>query len=207
MSGAAEQRRIGLTGGIGSGKSTVAAMWVRHGATLVDTDVIAHAITAPGGAALPPIVAEFGPGVIDAAGALDRARMRERVFADSTARQRLEAILHPLIGREAMRQADLAASRVVLFDVPLLSQSSLWRERCQRIVVVDCEVETQIRRVVSRSGWSEDQVRQVIGQQASREQRRAIADAVLHNDALALDDLARQVYVLWRHWCGDAAAL
>ena len=196
---------IGLTGGIGSGKSTVAGLLVAHGATLVDTDAIARALTAPGGAAMPALRAEFGDAIADAAGALDRARMRERVFADAGAKGRLEAILHPMIGAEAQAQAEAACGPVVVFDVPLLTESSHWRARCDRILVVDCCEDTQVRRVVARSGWTEAQVRGVIAQQASRERRRAIADAVIHNDGIALDALAREVATLWACWVPSQA--
>ena len=196
---------IGLTGGIGSGKSTVAGLLVAHGATLVDTDAIARALTAPGGAAMPALRAEFGDAIADAAGALDRARMRERVFADAGAKGRLEAILHPMIGAEAQAQAEAACGPVVVFDVPLLTESSHWRARCDRILVVDCSEDTQVRRVVARSGWTEAQVRGVIAQQASRERRRAIADAVIHNDGIGLDALAREVATLWACWVPSQA--
>ncbi len=192
--------RLGLTGGIGSGKSTVAAMLVAHGATLVDTDAIARSLTVAGGIAMPMLMQEFGASVADAEGALDRARMRELVFSDTTAKRRLEAILHPPIGREAQRQADSATSHVVVFDVPLLTESSHWRARCQRIVVVDCLEQTQVQRVMSRSGWSEEQVRSVLAQQASRERRRAIADAVVFNDGIGIEALSVQVARLWSWW-------
>ncbi|MBL8349291.1 MAG: dephospho-CoA kinase [Burkholderiaceae bacterium] len=196
-------RAIGLTGGIGSGKSTVAALLVARGATLVDTDAIAHALTAPGGAAMPALRQRFGDDVAGADGALDRARMRSLVFADPGAKQALEAILHPMIGAEAQRQAAAAervGSGVVVFDVPLLTESSHWRARCQRILVVDCSAETQVQRVVARSGWSAEQVQRVIAQQASRERRRAIADAVICNEALGREALAAEVAVLWAAW-------
>ena len=195
---------IGLTGGIGSGKSTVAAALVAHGAALVDTDAIAHALTAPGGAALPALRAAFGDDVAGADGALDRARMRTLVFADATAKRRLEAILHPLIGDEARRQAQAAqaSGRTVLFDVPLLTESSHWRARCQRILVVDCSADTQVQRVMARSGWSAEQVQRVIDQQAPRAARRAIADAVIVNDGLSLAALQAEVAALWAHWRG-----
>jgi dephospho-CoA kinase len=196
-----------LTGGIGSGKSTVAAMLVARGATLVDTDAIARSLTSAGGLAMPMLIDEFGAGVADAEGALDRARMRELVFSDSTAKRRLESILHPAIGQEAQRQAASASTRVVVFDVPLLTESSHWRSRCERILVVDCHAETQVRRVVARSGWSEEQVRNVLSQQASRERRRAIADAVLFNDGLEIDALSTQVARLWSWWFGPDPVL
>lgn len=193
-------RRIGLTGGIGSGKSTVAQVWVARGARLVDTDAIARQLTSPGGAALPALRAEFGDAAVDADGALDRARMRQLAFGDDSVRRRLEAVLHPMIGTEAQRQARQATEPFVLFDVPLLAESSAWRLRCERILVVDCGEATQIARVVQRSGWSEQQVRAVIAQQTSRARRRTIADAVIHNDGIALDALAREVECLWALW-------
>jgi len=200
----AQRLAIGLTGGIGSGKSTVAALWVAHGATLVDTDAIAHALTAPGGAAMPAVKAEFGADIADAAGALDRARMREIVFADPGARERLEVILHPMIGLEAQRQADACTGAAVVFDVPLLAESRHWRSRCDRILVVDCSEDTQVRRVMSRSGWGEAQVRRVIAQQAGRALRRSIADAVIHNDGIEPSALALEVAALWACWVAPA---
>ena len=191
---------IGLTGGIGSGKSTVATILVACGAVLVDTDAIAHALTAPGGAALPALSSEFGPGIIGADGAMDRARMRALAFGDASARRRLESILHPMIGDEARRQAGLAGSRPVVFDVPLLSASSPWRQRVERLLVVDCTEETQVQRVMQRSGWSAEQVQRVMAQQTPRAARRAIADAVIFNDGIALDVLRFQVQALWHHW-------
>lgn len=192
--------RIGLTGGIGSGKSTVAATWVALGGTLVDTDAIAHALTGPGGAAMPALRHAFGDDIEQAPEAgLDRVRMRAIVFAEPDARRRLEALLHPMIGAEAQRQA-AAASGAVVFDVPLLAETRHWRQRCDRIAVVDCSEATQVQRVMARSGWPEQQVRQVIAQQAPRGLRRSIADAVIHNDGLSLDEVREQATALWRRW-------
>ena len=191
--------RIGLTGGIGSGKSTVATAWGALGATLVDTDAIAHALCAPGGAALPALRATFGDAVQAPDGGLDRRRMRELAFGDPSARQRLEAILHPLIGEEALRQS-ARVSGTVVFDVPLLAESAHWRERCDRIAVVDCLPETQVARVVSRSGWTPEQVERVIAQQAPRSRRRAVADAVIHNDGITIDELLGTARALWACW-------
>lgn len=199
-------RTIGLTGGIGSGKSTVSNLLVGHGATLVDTDAIAHALTAPGGAAMPALRQRFGDDVADASGALDRGRMRSLVFSDPDAKRALEAILHPMIGAEAQRQADAAAGGVVVFDVPLLNAASHWRTGCDRILVVDCSTETQVQRVMARSGWAEAEVRRVIGLQLPRAQRRAIADAVIHNDGLDPAALAAVVARLWACWIGAAGA-
>ena len=192
--------RIGLTGGIGSGKSTVAQNLVACGALLVDTDAIARSLTAAGGAALPAIAGRFGADVLGADGALDRERMREVVFANPLAKRDLEAVLHPMIGALATAQADQAGRRTVVFDVPLLAESSHWRERVERVLVVDSSEATQIQRVMQRSGWSKDAVRSVIAQQAPRAQRRAIADAVIFNDGLALDELRAQVLALARRW-------
>jgi dephospho-CoA kinase len=192
--------RFGLTGGIGSGKSTVAALLVAQGATLVDTDAIARALTQPGGAALPLLADAFGAGAIGADGALDRDHMRTRVFSDPDAKARLEAILHPLIGIEAQRQAAAAGSGPVVFDVPLLAESAHWRGRVDRILVVDCPESTQLARVLARPGWSEDTARRVIAQQAPRSARRAIADAVIFNHGLTLSALADEVGALWSLW-------
>jgi dephospho-CoA kinase len=196
--------RIGLTGGIGSGKSTVAAAWVALGATLVDTDAIAHALCAPGGAALAALKSAFGDSIQAPEGGLDRQRMRSLAFSDPSARQRLEAILHPMIGEEALRQAAQVVGTAV-FDVPLLTESRHWRARCDRIAVVDCGRETQVLRVVARSGWAPEQVERVIAQQASRSQRRAIADAVIHNDGITVEELRDRAVSLWAHWLSNAS--
>ena len=196
--------RIGLTGGIGSGKSTVAQLLVQHGAVLVDTDLIARQLTLPGGAAIEAIASSFGPALIDANGALDRARMRDRVFSDAIARQRLEAILHPLIGLEAERQAVAAGTAPVLFDVPLLVESGRWQALVDKVLVVDCREATQIARVVARSGWTVEAVQAVIDQQAPRARRRACADAVIYNDGITPGQLADQVRLVWRRWTRPA---
>ena len=194
-------RRIGLTGGIGSGKSTVASYWVALGAHLIDTDALARELTRAGGAAIAPLRAEFGVDLFDDAGALDRARMRTLVFNDSTAKRRLEGILHPLIGAEALRLAAQSNSRAIVFDVPLLSESSPWRARCDRIAVVDCSEPVQIERVMLRSGWDGEQVRNVIAQQTPRAVRRAIADAIIDNDSPhTLEELQIAAHALWALW-------
>jgi len=196
--------RFGLTGGIGSGKSTVAARLEALGACVVDTDAIARALTAAGGAAIDALRAAFGAQAIAADGALDRAHLRALVFRDPGARARLEAVLHPLIGAEAQRRADAAAARPVVYDVPLLAESAPWRARVQRVLVVDCSAATQVERVVRRSGWSADEVQRVIAQQAPRERRRAVADAVIHNEGLTLAALHAEVDALWAHWLRGA---
>jgi len=202
VDGTAAPLRAGLTGGIGSGKSTVAAALARHGALIVDTDAIARELTAPGGAALSAIASAFGANMIDATGALDRARLRAEVFSQPPARQRLEAILHPMIGQEAQdRAAAAAAGQPVVFDVPLLAESSHWRRRVGRILVVDCDEALQVRRVVQRSGWQAEEVRRVIAQQAPRAERRRIADAVIHNgEGVSLAALEGMVARLWQRW-------
>jgi dephospho-CoA kinase len=194
--------RIGLTGGIGSGKSTVARLLAGRGAAVIDTDAIARELSLPGGAAIEPIRRAFGADFIDRAGALDRTRMRALAFSDPGAKRRLEAILHPLIGAETEARAAAATERVLVFDVPLLVESAHWRARVHRVLVVDCREQTQIDRVIARSGWSREAVQAVIAQQAARPLRRACADAVIFNDGLSLDALGRHVHVLAGRWFG-----
>ncbi|MCA0176707.1 MAG: dephospho-CoA kinase [Proteobacteria bacterium] len=198
---------IGLTGGIGSGKSTVARMLADLGAGIVDTDALARALTAPGGAALPAIADAFGAAAIDRDGALDRAHMRTVVFAGpdaAQARQRLEAILHPLILTQALADArQLMQARPgwpVVFDVPLLVESGHWADRVDKVLVVECPPDEQVRRVMARSGWTEADVRRVIAQQASNAQRRAVADAVIVNHAITLEALRAEVDRVWQAW-------
>ena len=188
--------RLGLTGGIGSGKSTVAKILVEQGATLIDADDISRATTASGGAAITSIAAQFGPGVVNADGSMNRDAMRQRIFSDSNARQQLEAIIHPLVSNESARQAEVARQAgcaLLVFDIPLLVESSRWRSQFDKVLVVDCEVTTQISRVMQRSGWTQAMVENVIASQATRTQRLAAADLVIYNNALRLDDLAAQV--------------
>ena len=192
--------RIGLTGGIGSGKSTVAAALAALGASVIDTDAIARSLTQPGGAAIAAIAAQFGAEFVDASGALDRSRMRELAFADPAARQRLEAILHPLIRAETARQAEAAQGTAIVFDVPLLIESGRWREQVERVLVVDCREATQVERVMARSGWTREAVQAVLAQQASRRSRRAGADAVIYNDGLSHEELRAEVRALWEGW-------
>ncbi|MCE1239876.1 MAG: dephospho-CoA kinase [Azonexaceae bacterium] len=186
---------VGLTGGIGSGKSTVADAFVAQGAALVDTDAIAHELTAPQGAALPELLAAFGDDIVDAGGALDRAAMRRRVFADPAARGRLEAILHPRIRALSAERVQAASAPYAILAVPLLVESGQWQMRCDRVLVVDCPEALQIERVGRRSGLSADEVRAIMAAQASREQRLAVADDIVRNDG-EQTNLYRQVAAL-----------
>jgi len=197
--------RIGLTGGIGSGKSTVARMWAALGAAVIDTDLIARQLTAAGGAAMPALVAAFGTDITAEDGSLSREAMRARAFTDPAIKSRLEAVLHPLIGAETAQQADAATSAghpALVFDVPLLTESLHWRERVHRVLVIDCDEATQIARVAERAGWNEESARRVIANQATRARRRAIADAVIYNDGIGLDQLNAEVQSLWSRWVG-----
>jgi dephospho-CoA kinase len=189
-------RHLGLTGGIGSGKSTVAKMLLDGGAVLIDADAVSRATTAPGGAAIPQIATQFGPEAITAEGAMDRDAMRLRVFADAAVRQQLEAIIHPLVSLESARQTELArlaGCELLVFDIPLLVESKRWRYRLDKVLVIDCEIATQISRVIRRSGWTDEAVKKAIASQATRAQRLAAADLVIYNDGLTLDALAGQV--------------
>jgi len=186
---------VGLTGGIGCGKSTVADLFAALGATIVDTDVIAHALTAPQGAAMPAIVAEFGPDFAQPDGALDRARMRTLVFSDATARARLEAILHPRIRAATEAAGKAATGAYVIYVVPLLIESGSWRDRVTRVLAIDCSEDTQVARVMQRSHLSADEVRAIMATQVTRARRLAEADDVVENDA-GLDALRAQVQAL-----------
>lgn len=173
---------VGLTGGIGSGKTTVADLFVGAGAALVDTDAIAHELTAAGGAAMPLLREVFGDSIVGAEGALDRAAMRRLVFADPGARARLESILHPMIRTLSDERCRAACAPYVILAVPLLVESGSYRERCSRILVVDCPEALQIERVMARSGISRAEVEAILAAQATRQQRLAIADDVVNND-------------------------
>lgn len=173
---------VGLTGGIGSGKSMVADLFVAQGAALVDTDAIAHELTGPGGNAMPALIAAFGPEVVRGDGAMDRAAMRRLVFADPSAKGRLEGILHPMIRQLSAERCRSATCPYVILAVPLLVESGSYRERCDRILVVDCPESLQIERVMARNGMAEEEVRAIMAAQASRAQRLAIADDVVLND-------------------------
>ncbi|PTT82287.1 dephospho-CoA kinase [Pelomonas sp. HMWF004] len=192
--------RIGLTGGIGSGKSTVAGFLREAGAAVVDTDAISRQLTLAGGAAMPAIAEQFGATFVDADGALDRDRVRALVFSDPEAKRRLESVLHPLITAQALQEAAMAVAPLVVFDVPLLVESGRWRARVSRVLVIDCSVDTQIERVLRRPGWTLEGANGAIAAQATRQARRAAADAVLLNDGLPLVKLRNEVWGLAARW-------
>ncbi len=174
---------VGLTGGIGSGKSTVAAMLSDLGAAVIDSDAIARQVTAPGGVAMDALSRQFGARFITPEGGLNRDAMRELVFSDAGAKKQLEAIVHPLVGEETARQAAQAISACIVFDVPLLVESGRWRQRVDEVLVVDCSEATQVSRVMARNGWTREAVERVMAGQASRGQRLAAADSCIYNDA------------------------
>jgi dephospho-CoA kinase len=183
---------IGLTGGIGCGKSTVADGFAARGAGIVDTDAIAHALTGPDGAAMPALVDTFGPGCRAPDGSMDRPRMRARVFGDPDDKAKLEAILHPMIQAETLARAEASAAPYVLIVVPLLVESGHWKQRVARVLVVDCLETTQVARVMARNGLPEKQVKAIMATQATRAERLAAADDVIHNDG-GLDELEPQI--------------
>jgi dephospho-CoA kinase len=190
---------VGLTGGIGCGKTTVADLFAARGASVIDTDQIAHSLTAPGGAAMPALVAEFGPAFATPAGALDRALMRDLVFADPAARARLENILHPRIRAATSAAAAVATGPYVIYVVPLLIESGTWRERVSRVLAIDCPEALQVARVTARSGLPEAQVRAIMATQVTREQRLAAADDVVVNDdnLAALDPQVERLHAFY----------
>ena len=190
---------VGLTGGIGSGKSAAAEEFERLGATVVDTDVIAHELTQPGGAAIPEVRRLFGAQAIGASGAMDRRKVRERVFADPVARKALEALLHPMIREESRRLIDAASGPYVVHVVPLLIESPDYRERVDRVLVIDTPEDLQVERVRVRSGLSDAEVRAIIASQVSRAERRAAADDVIENRG-TIDALRQQVAELHRKY-------
>jgi dephospho-CoA kinase len=193
---------IGLTGGIGSGKSTVADLFAKHGAGIIDTDAIARRLTQAGGEAIAAIRAAFGEDYITDDGALNRAKMRGLIFSDAAAKQRLELILHPLILEQAKVQLrQLQAKPYIILVVPLLAESPAFRQLAQRILVVDCDENTQVARVTGRSRMGEAEVRSIIAQQTPRAERLQLADDVIHNDA-GLGSLVEQVAVLHGHYLG-----
>ena len=193
------KRIWGLTGGIGSGKSTVAGLLATHGLSIIDADAIARALTLADGLAIPAIRQAFGDAFISPTGEMDRGRMRDWVFANPVEKKRLEAILHPLIHTHTEAAIADAPSEVVVCDVPLLVESPRWRQRVHLVWVVDCAQETQIERVVRRSGLRREAIEAIIQQQASRAMRLVAADIVVFNDGMSQDVLAQQVTHCLQH--------
>lgn len=191
---------IGLTGGIGSGKSTVAQLLAERGAAVIDADAISRSVTAPGGRAIEAIATQMGQHMIDAQGAMDRGAMRAHVFANPQAKRMLESIIHPLVGlitQEKTQQAIDEGHTCLVFDVPLLVESGhRWRQKVQHVLVVDCPESTQVQRVMQRSQLTDDEVRSIIAQQAPRERRLACADSVIYNEGIDLAALKNEV-TLW----------
>lgn len=187
---------VGLTGGIGTGKSAAAAAFEALGATVVDTDAIAHELTAAGGAAIDEVKRQFGDAFVDATGAMDRKKMRELVFSDPRQKQRLEALLHPMIRAESARRIAAADGPYALLVVPLLVESAGYRERVGRVLVVDCPEALQITRVRQRSGLPEEQIRRIIASQVQREKRLAAADDIIDNSGpiAALQQQVRKLH-------------
>lgn len=188
--------RLGLTGGIGSGKTTVSRFFSEYGAAVFDADFVARSVTGPGGAAISMIRQQLGDQAIAADGSMNRTAVRDIVFSDSAMRLRLEQIIHPLVWTESLQQEKSAACSgfpCILFDIPLLAESGVWRTRLDRILVVDCPERTQVERVVRRSGLSEEQVIRIVQSQAPRARRLSIADIVIRNDQISLANLAGQV--------------
>jgi dephospho-CoA kinase len=190
---------VALTGGIGSGKSAAAEAFARLGASVVDTDAIAHELTQAGGAAVPEVARVFGNEVIGESGAMDRKKVRERVFADPLARQALERLLHPLIREESQRRIAAAKGPYVIHVVPLLVESGEYRSRVDRVLVIDCPEELQIERVRARSGLTHAEVRAIIAAQATRAERLAAADDVIENGG-TVDALRKQVAAFHRKY-------
>jgi dephospho-CoA kinase len=182
--------RVGLTGGIGSGKSTVAALFAALGVLVIDTDAISHQLTGSNGEAIPAIRSVFGNEYIDNTGALDRAKMRQLVFADKTAKVLLEKILHPLIFTESRAQAEISSAPYVIIVVPLLFETTSFKEWMNRTVTVDCSEEKQIERITRRNGMNDQTARSIMSQQLSRAQRLALTDDTIDNegDLAVLDD-------------------
>lgn len=195
--------RLGLTGGIGSGKSTVADLLAQMGAGVIDADAISRATTAAGGAAIPLIRAQFGDSFLDDSGALHRERTRQHVFENPAAKKSLEAIIHPLVGQAVATQTEQlaqAGKTCIVFDIPLLVESAHWRTQLDRVLVVDCLPETQVQRVGARSGLAVADVQKIIAAQAPRLRRLAAADAVLFNNGISLQELAAEVHEIGREF-------
>ena len=194
--------RLGLTGGIGSGKSTVAGMLTALGAVVIDADAISRSLTTTHGAATETIKQQFGEAMISADGSLNRNRMRDLVFTDSDAKNRLESIIHPLIKLEIQRQEQSAISlgtKLIVYDIPLLVESANWRPVLDQVLVVDCLEQTQIERVMARNTLKQEDVKKIIANQASRKMRNSAADIVIFNDSITVEQLREQVTLIAQH--------
>ena len=189
--------RVGLTGGIGSGKTTAADLLARRGATVIDADLISRSVTASGGSAISLLREEFGAGFITTDGALDRDRMRQATYTDTQVRKRLEAIVHPLVGAESARQEAAALAQgatCIVFDVPLLVESRRWRQRVDLVLVIDCQPDVQCARVVRRNGLDRATVERIIATQAPRGERLRAADIVVSNSGDSQAQFAAEVH-------------
>lgn len=195
---------VGLTGGIGSGKTAAARCFAAQGVAVVDTDELSHALTAPGGRAMPTLVARFGPDFQRADGALDRLRMRELVFRQPSARRELEAILHPMILEDSLAALAGAQGPYAVLVVPLLFESQAYRDVVDRTLLIDCDEEVQVARVMQRSGLSEPQVRAIMATQMPREDKRRLADDIIDNSG-SLSELALQVEAKHRYYLSSLA--
>jgi len=194
--------KIGLTGGIGSGKTRVANLFHEWGASVIDTDVIAHQLTQPEGLAMPAIREIFGTQMVEADGSMNRGAMRERVFREPQAKQALEAILHPLIAQVTEQQARQAQGCYLVLVVPLLVETGRWLKKVDRVCVVDCDPQTQIKRVQARSGLTIDAIKRIMSAQATRNARLALAsDVVLNDGATTPDQLSSRARELHEYWC------
>ncbi len=194
--------RLGLTGGIGSGKSTVAGMLTALGAVVIDADAISRSLTTTHGAAIETIKQQFGEAMISADGSLNRNCMRDLVFTDSDAKNRLESIIHPLIKLEIQRQEQSAISlgtKLIVYDIPLLVESTNWRPVLEQVLVVDCLEQTQIERVMARNTLEQEDVKKIIANQASRKMRNSAADIVIFNDSITVEQLREQVTLIAQH--------
>lgn len=196
--------RIGLTGGIGSGKSSVCETFRQLGVAVVDTDQIARQVVVPGSEGLQQLIHHFGREILDQSGALDRAKMRQLVFTHKHQRQWLESTLHPLIRAELQRQLERLREPYVIIAIPLLVERQ-WQQQVDRVLLIDCSETVQRERASQRDGCNDEEIAQIMATQASREQRRAIADDIIHNDT-TLDDLEAQVATLHQHYLRLAAA-
>lgn len=194
--------RVGLTGGVGSGKSTVASMLAALGASVIDADAVSRSLTAPQGKAIEAIKLEFGDGMIAADGSLDRNRIRDLVFTNANAKKRLEDIIHPLVKVEMKRQ-DLSAqttrATLIVYDVPLLVESKNWRAIFDQVLVIDCLEQTQINRVMTRNTLKQVDVAKIIANQANRKMRNSAADILIFNDSITVEQLSEQVTKVAQH--------